>query len=420
MDMHDHLHHHHDDDHDHGAAEAMDPAQKSMADALRVSFRLLSLFMVVLVLLFLVTGVKRIQIGKVGIKSVFGRITGLAQPGLACTWPFPVGNIEEISIAEQTIAIGDFWMNESPGDQLVDLDKRSAPQGGLRPGWDGALVTGDTYVLHAEFECAFKVLAPLLYKKNVVDANEVIRAAVCAAAIRAAATRTADGLMSTEKADFKSEIQREAQKRLDAFDSGIELTAVRLGRVTWPLRALPEYYEAQRASQEAGQLEDIARKDAAKILRDAAGVNYRMLVGEPGQPADPNENLIGNYDAARRGGDANRAADLLLEIDQTLLSEATGGEASKILSEARAYRTNTIQSVESRVDQFTKLLPEYLKAPQYMLDSLWASTREEILSSPTVVKWMIPPGKRTVVQLNTPPELNKAIQWEQLKDPNKK
>lgn len=400
-------------------AEPADPAATSLADALRVCFRLLAGVMCLGVVMFLLTGVQRIQSGQMGIKYCFGRKIDVVQPGLAYTWPYPVGRIDVFNVGEQTLKIVDFWMSETPEERTVELSKRVARGKTLLPGWDGALLTGDSCLLHAELECSYVIQNPVAFKQNVGDANEMIRSAICAASIHAAALRTAEGLMTTEKVNFKADVTKAAQKRLDSLGAGIMLTQVRLGRVTWPLRALPEYYKAQRASQEAMQMEDKARKIAAEILRNAAGSNYRVLVGEPAEAAAEPAGLIQQYAAARGARQNDQSVALGGQIDQVMLSDATGGEASKIIAEAIRYKTETIESVKGRVDQFKKMLPKYLKAPQYTLDSLWAQSRQEILSLPGLVKWMISPQQgRTVIQINTPPEVTKDLQKQSLQTPS--
>ncbi len=398
-------------------ADPTDPAGKSLADALRVCFRLLTVVMFLGVGAFLLTGVQRIQSGQLGIKYCFGRKIDVVQPGLAYTWPYPVGRIDVVNAGEQTLKIVDFWMSETPEDRTIELSKRVARGKTLMPGWDGALLTGDSCLLHAELECSYVIQNPLAFKQNAGDANEMIRSVICASAIQAAAQRTAEGLMTTEKVNFKTDVQKAAQDRLNQIGAGIVLTQVRLGRVTWPLRTLPEYYKAQRASQEAMQMEDKARKLAAEILRNAAGANYRILVGEPSETNPDAPGLIEQYAAARGGRQNDKAVDLGGQIDQVLLSDSTGGEASKILAEAIRYKTETIESVKGRVDQFKKMLPKYLKAPQYTLDSLWAQSRQEILSLPGLVKWMLSPRDgRTVIQINTPPEVTKNLQKQAIQD----
>ena len=108
------------------ADKPTDAAGQSLANALRVSFKLLSVLMVIVLFFYLLTGVKSIEPYQVGIKTRFGRIIGIAEEGLAYTWPFPIGRIEIIDVKEQRLTIDVFWMAEKPEDKTKELLARSS------------------------------------------------------------------------------------------------------------------------------------------------------------------------------------------------------------------------------------------------------------------------------------------------------
>jgi membrane protease subunit HflK len=409
------------------AAEAMDPAGQSLAKALRASFRLLSAIMGLVLVLYLLSGVKSIQSYQVGIKRLFGRVVGVAEQGLAYVWPFPVGSIEIVDIRQQRLTVDDFWMHETPEEKTHDLLSRAGSTS-LRPQTDGALLTGDRNLLHIRLACNYQVTDPRSYVANVgaaadsqeaTPAAELVRSAICGAAIRAAAVRTADALQRTERDQFAMEVGMLAQQELDSLKAGVQISKVLLTNATWPIEALRTYVEAQNAVSEAEKKTNEARAEAEKILNAAAGASYRLLVGEQEQadastqPADAAEapvNLIGQYVKALESGDGQKARQLMERIDEVLVSNDTGGEASKIIAEARSYRTATIQRVKSRADRFNELLPEYRKTPELMLQRLWATVREDILNFPTVEKFYISPGgEKTVVRINRDPDVVKEI-----------
>lgn len=423
-----------------GREQFADPAGRHLAAALRTSFRLLGAIMALAAVAFLAMSFEFVEPGEVAIRTVFGEVVGTTPKGLAYNWPAPIGRIETVKVGERKIRVEDFWMNETPKDkQQADLRKRDAPRGGLRPGWDGALLTGDRNLLHMRIECTYAVARPgalggkvepvLLFRQNVADAGETMRSVLCAAAIRAAASRTADGLVRTEQARFESDVRQLTQARLDALRTGLEVRTVKVIKSIWPLRTLPDYDAAQRAVAEAEEARNAALGDAVRDLNEAAGpAAARKLVGRPSdvvaargqtpttRPAGAEaDGLIGRYAAAVRRGDPQGAAELLEPIDSVLVSESTG-QASRALGLARRRSTQTIQSVQRRVQRFNELLPEYLRAPQFMIQRLWDEVREQILSSPTVEKHYVPTGKnKTILRINRDPEMIRQIRGELLR-----
>ena len=104
--------------------EPVDPAAKSLADALRLSFRLLTVIMIFVVVVFFLTGLKSIEPNQVGIVKVFGRVSRTARSGLTYNWPFPIGRIETVQTNEEKLTVADLWMHETPQDKAVQLSQR--------------------------------------------------------------------------------------------------------------------------------------------------------------------------------------------------------------------------------------------------------------------------------------------------------
>ncbi len=411
-----------------------DPAAQSLSDALRVSFRLLRLIMVGVVIAFLGTGISSIEEQQVGVRKVFGRAVGTAAAGLVYNWPFPIGDIEVVDVREKSMEISDFWMHVAPEHRLKDVSELPIPGAGLRPVLDGALLTGDRNLMHVKLICTFAVRDPIPYLRHVTDLEELIRSVVCAATIHVAAGRTADNIWSGSKG-FTDDVKFQAQRRLDSLlevgpyqDPAVNINAIVLVNRSWPLKARPAYEAAQRASQQRQQIMDEAIAEARKTLSAAAGVHYDEFVGHPwvvfarhegavlAEDRRRRDGLIGRYEAARTRGAEEQAAALMGQIDALLVSRKIGGEASKIIAEASAYRTGTIESVKTRAERFNQLLPEFRKAPQFMLRRLWAAAREEILSAPTNEKVYLTLGNnKTVLRVKRDAEVRNRIRREKLK-----
>ena len=308
--------------HDHGhmglADDKMtDLAGKSLADALRVSFRLLSLFMVMIFVLFLFTGVSQIQTNERGIRLLFGKIQGegvasVLENGLAWSLPEPIGQIEKIPTGERTLEINNF----KPFDETKTLAE------GLRPGWDGALLTGDRAMVHLKLTCNYRIGSGgpqtdaemiMDYVSNIADPDEVVRSAVCNAAIHLASTLTADMILISgnvgdtevvaegQTADNKlgDAIRKQGQKMLDSVESGIWISSVKVESRIPPLAAKAAFDDVNTARQEKEAMKTAAIGEAKSMLRKTVGEGvWTQLVEDPhrydideGNP--PSETLCG-------------------------------------------------------------------------------------------------------------------------------
>src|SRR6185503_3460290 len=54
--------------------EAMDPANQSLAEALRLSFRVLQVVILVLIVLFMISGIQTVKEGQTGVMTRFGKV----------------------------------------------------------------------------------------------------------------------------------------------------------------------------------------------------------------------------------------------------------------------------------------------------------------------------------------------------------
>ena len=395
--------------------EQMDPAQQQLAGALRSSFRLLSFLMVLVLILFAVSEVTSIGPNEVGIVYRFGRIQDdVVEEGLAYAWPFMIGRVEEIDTSQKEIEINDFWIFEKPEDRTRPLIERNAPIEGLRPGYDGALLTGDQSLYHVRLRCEYHIRSrndrlderihpAIQYKLNVTDAPEMIRSAVCSAAIRAAGHRTIDDLCGN-RGNFAEEVKKLAQKRIDDLLSGMRIVNVSVTDATWPLQTLADFAAAEAAKRKNKAVTEAARGRAGRILQLVAGNTYTQLVGDPidrkeQDPKDKGEyDLIGQYAKARAsgdGGDNPESEAILARIDKVL--SRTKGIARKLIDDAQTKSTEFAEATKRRARRFAELLPKYKENPEFMLAAEWSKVLAEIFESPTVEVVIVGAGDRKVV-----------------------
>src|SRR5690606_33585140 len=96
--------------------DAMDPANQSLAEALRLSYRVLQIVMLLLVVLFLASGFRTVDDGQSGVATVWGRIRTV--DGEAALSPGPQFSL-------YPYPIGDFILFDV--DRVVDLGNTFAP-----------------------------------------------------------------------------------------------------------------------------------------------------------------------------------------------------------------------------------------------------------------------------------------------------
>jgi membrane protease subunit HflK len=93
----------------------LDAASRSLFEALRVSFIILKVIMIVLVVLFLASGFKTVGPDEQALVLRFGKIRGIGDqrirgPGLHWVFPYPIDTIVKIPVEKRVnLPINSFW-----------------------------------------------------------------------------------------------------------------------------------------------------------------------------------------------------------------------------------------------------------------------------------------------------------------------
>ena len=125
------------------AGQELDAASKSLSDALRISFVILKVIMIILIVAFLASGFETVGSDEQAIVLRFGKIRGagedrLLDPGAHWILPYPIDEIVKIPVKTKVnLAINTFWYFQTREDMLSEAPPRVRPGMGLRPLLDG-------------------------------------------------------------------------------------------------------------------------------------------------------------------------------------------------------------------------------------------------------------------------------------------
>ena len=416
---HDHGHGH-DHDHDHIMHDEKDPAQQSLADALKVSFALLKFVMVGLIIAYFLTGLFYVKEGNLAIRLRFGKIVGendkkvLAPGGPYFSLPYPIEQVLFVPTSTQQLTLDKaFWFEVPDTDKGKTLDELTATLARpLNPTRDGSLVTGDANVVHSKWTVSYKITKPVDYVKNVGE-PKVAEFAVLRAAeqgvVHTIATLTADQVIKGQ--GYADLAKLNMQRALDAAGTGIEITNVSVLQPTMPLGVREAYQAVITAENDKAQQLEKANQERAKILGETAGEAWSGLL-----------KLVEQVESAEKDGDKSKLAQAEATLTQALVDlklpvdaggQVTRGKLAEIVNAARTYRTQIVEQVRSEADTFRRLLPQYKENPRIVRSRLWQDSKEAVLSG-DVETLYIPPGQ-PYIEVNRDPAVAKKRQEDKIK-----
>ena len=397
-------------------APATDPAQQSLAEALRMSFAILKLAMVALLVAYAFSGTFSVGSNEVALRLRFGDYVGgsgerILERGTYLAAPFPIEEIVKVDTRPTTLTLDkEFWFETSAQESGMTRSQMQARKAlPLHPLRDGSLITGDSNIAHAKWTITWRVADPVAYLTNVGGrplATEIVRLVAQQGIVQAAAGIAAEELL-------RGVVNRDLavgamQRRLDDMQTGLMIDQLALDKVSAPMRVAASFDAVTSAeSDRAGRIV-AAQQERSRILGETAGEASTALL-----------ELIVAHEQASERGDAAATAATEARIEKALGDLAVdgipiGGEVARVVNAATTYRTQIVEKVAGEAQTFEELLPQYERNPRLVLSKIWEDAREAILTGDDVETFYTVPGQLEL-QLNRDPNLQKERQKEQLR-----
>jgi membrane protease subunit HflK len=360
--------------------EQLDAAGQSLRRALKMSFSILKIIIVVLLIVFACSGIFQVQQDEKAILLQFGEIKGpVLDPGIKFAFPEPINEIIRIPVKrELSIPIDSFWYFETPQEKLNPVKQLVTKP--LDPLIDGycltrndsleGMVGTDYNIVHSAWTITYKINSPKHFFENVYirdrhpgedmleaaadTLNPLIRSLASNAIVRTMVKYTIDEAVKSE-AKIAGDVKRVLQDKLDQVQCGIKIGDVRASRIVWP-----------RQVDEAFQASSKARQESERIRIEASSYKEMLLTKTGGSGAE----------------------DILEQLKQPGLTqekkfELVGGLSGQVrseISEANLYRTKVVEDAKASAEYMQKLLPEYRKNPKLVLQKIYQDAIEQVLA----------------------------------------
>jgi len=398
-----------------------------LSNALKVSFTLLKIIMIVLIVVFLASGFRTIGPDERALVLRFGKIRGvgenrLLKPGYKLLFPYPIHEVVKIPVEKKIdLAVNTFWYYQKPGEEMTeDVTKPVYVPPDLDPLKDGycllrgqkqkavAAVSGasDYNIAHSKWVLTYQITNPERFYRNVL-VNEKLQAGqnyadmieqsvvpllrdiVADAVVTAMVNYTIEEALSGKVSAIIEHVRKLAQNKLDETQSGIKIVSLQRTSFTWPRQVDKAFQAAHKATNTKEKTITEAKLYAEKTLNETAGPVAEDLV--------------------RSLEDANTPRDRLAGLWSQL-----AGEAQEKIAQAMAYRTQVVENAKANAQYLTRVLPQYRKRPKLVLQKIYQDAIERVLNE--VDEKMIiqptqgPHGAEIRIQLNRDPTLKKKAE----------
>lgn len=380
---------------------AMDPANQSLGEALRLSYRVLQIAIAGLVVTFLFSGFQSVPEGVTGIRTVFGRVVGegdsqVVTPGLQPFWPTPIGEFVTLS-QRQTFEVREsFWPQRALKDVTLEAatDSASADEP-IRPGRDGSLLTADGDLAHAQFSAEWTVVDPvaMLRLMDPERAAELMRAVLRRAAVSTVAELTLPEFLEQRELPALA-IRQRMQETLRSMGAGIEVVSVTILERTAPFAVRGALRRVQTAREEMKTNVELARQDANTKLVGVAGPRFGEVL-----------DMIHEYEMLLTKGDVSASDALLRRIGQRFEQPDIGGEASRIIAQARSKQSSVTAALAQEARRVGSLAASFRENPRQLIQQLWLDAVRQVVNRDEVEVFSVPDNLgRYVLRVRSSPD----------------
>lgn len=366
--------------------EAMDPANQSLGEALRLSYRLLQVAIAGLVVTFLVSGFQSIPEGVTGIRTIFGRVAGdsgneIVAPGLQPFWPYPVGEFATMQ-QRQSLDVRDaFWPFPTINNVTVEAATDTADAGTpIRPGRDGSVITADGDLAHLQLSVDYSIVDPVALLSQIATdkTDTLVKYVLRRAVVQTVAQYTLPDLLEQRETPAL-DIRQRMQTSLDELHAGIQIGAVVILERTAPFAVRGALRRVQTAREDMKTNLERARQDANVRLVGAAGPNYGEIL-----------EMIHQYELLLTSGDQKNSDLLLRKIGLRFEQPDIGGEASRIVIQAKSYQSTLVATLAKETRRVMSLAASYKENPRQLVQQLWLDAVRQAISQNEVEVFSVP------------------------------
>ncbi|MBL4697263.1 MAG: hypothetical protein JKX70_00370 [Phycisphaerales bacterium] len=393
----------------------MDAANQSLADALRITYGFLRVGMVVLLFLFVFSGLQKINEGERGISVFLGKPakTNL-EPGAHLTWPYPIGELIRVGGGAVEVSLARDFMPNSPGtvpdDALLEMPiDRFNNQGRLNPSRAGSLITADLNIAHTQWTVNYHRSDHLKFVKNILPRQErtVIIIAARRGVVQTMAETTIDDLLKQSAESIAGRVRVIAQRTLDDLESGITIDRIVLVRKNPPLYLLNQFASVQSAAQNAGKQREDALLERDQRLNEVAGRAATVLIS-----------MIEDYERFIELGETELASQMLTDIDAVFAGEEVNyngqstlalisGEVSEMLNQAKSQASTRVSEAIADLEQFRAKQAQFEANPKLMIARDWSSAMAMFLNKDFVTTMYLPEGASAELMINPDPDIER-------------
>ncbi|GAA0596794.1 FtsH protease activity modulator HflK [Craurococcus roseus] len=255
-----------------------------------------------LLLVWLASGVYRVQPDEEGVVLRFGAYHRRATPGLNYHWPWPIETALTPRVTTQNLLNIGFRSGETT--QLRTATSRDVPE-------ESSMLTGDENIVDIDFVVRWQISPGLdgaaAYLFNTRNPEATIRSAAESMMREVIGRTPIEAVLTQARTQIETQVMQGTQAILDQYRAGVRISQVQLSGGQPPAAVVEAFRDVQRASADADRASNEAEAYRNDIIPRARGEAERMIQEAQG---------FRDSQEARARGEAQRFISVLSAYQQ--------------------------------------------------------------------------------------------------------
>jgi membrane protease subunit HflK len=263
----------------------------------------LVLLLLAIVVVWVGSGIYKVQPDEQGVVMRFGAYAYWTPPGLHWHLPWPFESVQQPTVTR--INRTEIGFRSGTGGS-IDSGRDTSGRDVLA---ESLMLTGDENIIDIDVAVFWRINDASAYLFNTSDPQSLVRA-VAESSMREVIGRTPIQPALTQlRAQIETDVLKQTQEILDRYKAGVEITQVQLQKVDPPAAVIESFRDVQRANTDAERMRneaesyrnDIvprARGDAARIVAEGQGAKAASVAQANGQ-AQRFDSVLKAYQVAK-------------------------------------------------------------------------------------------------------------------------
>jgi membrane protease subunit HflK len=221
----------------------------------------------VFVLTALTTSFYTVETDEKGVVTRFGKFNRITEPGLHFKIPAPIEMVQKPKVER--------IFKEEFGFRTLQAGVQSKYGG--KDLDESLMLCGDLSVAEVEWIVQYKISEPEKFLFNIRNPRKMIRDVAEAVMRNVVGDSSVDEVLTSRRVEINIQAEEKMQHILKSYNSGIQITAVKLQDVNPPEPVKPAFNEVNAAQQDREKFINTALEDYNKVIPRARGEAKQVI-----------------------------------------------------------------------------------------------------------------------------------------------